>query len=80
MPQSEITENGIKKLIITVSVSCSEYPGGRIQRKKVVQALSKGSLKANAIEKELLREVEREKARRENEGTNWESLLGMYDL
>lgn len=80
MAQKEITENGITKLIIYVGINCKEYPGGKIQRKKVVHGVAKGSQKANALERDLLREIEREKARRETVGTNWETLLGMYEL
>lgn len=65
MAQREITENGVTKLIIYTSINCKEYPGGKIQRKKVVQGIAKNSQKANAIERELIREIEREKARRE---------------
>lgn len=80
MAQKEITENGITKLIIYTSINCKEYSGGKIQRKKVVQGIAKGSQKANAIERELIREIEREKARREAVGTNWETLLGLYEF
>ncbi len=80
MAQKEVTEKGVKKLIIYISINCKEYPGGKIQRKKVVQDVAKGSQKANAIERELIRDTEREKARREAVGTNWETLLGMYEL
>ncbi len=80
MAQKEITENGITKLIIYTSINCKEYPGGKIQRKKVVQGIAKNSQKANAIERELIREIEREKARREAVGTNWETLLRLYEL
>jgi integrase len=80
MAQREVIENGIKKLIISISVNCSEYPGGKIQRKKRFDGISMGSAKANTIEREMKREIEREKARRETDGTNWESLLGLYGL
>jgi integrase len=80
MAQKEITKNGVKKLIIYTSINCSEYPGGKIQRKKVVQGVAKDSARANAIERELIRETERESAKREAAGTNWESLVGMYEL
>lgn len=79
MAQTEIIENGVKKLQIYISVRCNEYPGGRIQRKKRIEGVEKGSAKANTIERELMRELEREKARRETDGTNWESLLGLYE-
>ena len=55
MAQKEITENGVTKLIIYTSINCKEYSGGKIQRKKVVQGIAKGSQKANAIERELIR-------------------------
>lgn len=79
MAQKEIVEKGIKKLIIYTSINCKEYPGGKIQRKRVVKGIAKGSTKANAIERDLIRLVEREKARREMSGTNWETLLGLYE-
>lgn len=79
MPQREVTENGVTKLIIYTSIRCADYPGGKIQRKKKLQGIAKGSAKANAIERELVRDAEREKARRENDGTSWETLLGLYE-
>jgi len=79
MAQKEIVEKGIQKLIIYTSINCKEYPGGKIQRKRVVKGITKGSSKANAIERELIRAVEREKAKREMSGTNWETLLTLYE-
>ena len=80
MPQKIIVENNIEKLLIYVSVRCKEHPSGRIQLKRRCEGIEKGSTKANAIEKELLREADREKAQRENLGTNWEALIGTYEL
>lgn len=79
MPQKEIIENNVKKLLIYVSVRCKEYPTGRIQIKRRYEGLELGSTKANNLERDLLREADKEKARRENEGTNWETLLNMYN-
>jgi integrase len=80
MAQQEIIENGVKKLIIYVNIRCTDYPGGRIQRRKRVEGIAKGSAKANAIERDLVREVEREKAQRETVGASWEKLLGLYEM
>lgn len=78
MAQREVIVNGVQKLIVSISVNCLEYPGGKIQQKKTVENVAKDSPKANTIEREMKREIEREKARRETDGTNWESLLGLY--
>lgn len=80
MSQREQIVKGKKLLVVSVSVSCREAPGGKIQRRKRYDNILLGSAKANSIEKELQREIEREKARRENEGTNWETLLAMYEV
>ena len=79
MPQKTIVKNGTEKLLIYVSVRCQEYPGGRIQLKRIFEDVEKDSAKANALERELLREADREKAQRENLGANWECLLHLYD-
>jgi hypothetical protein len=68
MPQKVIVENGVEKLLIYVSVQCSDWPSGRIQLKKRVEGVPEGSNKANAIERDLLREAERKKAQRESQG------------
>lgn len=80
MPQKLIENNGFKKLHITVSVRCKEHPNGRIQLKRVYEGVEINSTKAKSLERDLLREAEREKAQRENLGTNWEALLGTYEL
>ncbi len=80
MPQKEIETNGIKRLHIYVGVRCKEHPNGRIQLKRVFEGVEKDSPKAKALERELLREAEREKAQREVDGTNWETLLSLYDV
>jgi hypothetical protein len=80
MAQQEIIENGVKKLMIYVNIRCSDHPSGRIQRRKRVEGIVKGSAKANAIERDLIREVEREKAQRETVGASWEKMLGLYEL
>ncbi len=80
MAQKDFIKDGIQKLIIYIAVNCKEYPGGKIQRKKTVTGIAKGSPKANAIEREMIRETEREAAQREAVGTNWEALVGLYEL
>lgn len=80
MSQREQIVKGEKLLVISVSVNCREAPGGKIQCRKRYRDIPLGSSKANAIEKELQREIEREKAQRENAGTTWETLLTMYEL
>lgn len=69
MAQKEIVENGVKKLVIYVNIRCSYYPGGRIQRRKRIEGVEKGSKKANALEIEMIREVERIKSQRETVGS-----------
>jgi len=80
MPQKEVIENGVKKLLIYVSVRCRDYPNGRIQLKRRFEGVERGSTKANSHERELLREAERMKAQREVDGTHWEALLSLYEL
>jgi integrase len=80
MPQKLIESNGIKKLHIYVSVRCSEHPTGRIQLKRVVENVEMNSTKANNLERDLLREAEKTKAKREVDGIHWEALLGLYEL
>ena len=80
MPQKIVDTDGIKKLHIYVGVRCKEHPNGRIQLKRVYDGVEMGSTKANLLERDLLREAEREKAKREVDGTNWETLLSMYDV
>jgi integrase len=80
MAQTVIESNGIKRLCIYVSVRCKEHPTGRIQLRRVYENMEKGSPKANSLEKELIREAEKEKARREVEGICWETLLGHFEL
>lgn len=80
MPQKVIVENGVEKLLIYVSVQCTDWPSGRIQLKKRVEGVPQGSNKANAIERDLLREAERKKAQRESQGIHWEKLLNLYEI
>lgn len=80
MPQKVIIENGVKKLLINVSVQCPDWPSGRIQLKKRVEGVEIASNKANLIERDLLREAERKKAQRESQGVHWEKLLNLYEL
>lgn len=80
MPQKLVEKNGEKKLVITVQVSCKEHPSGRIQLKRVFENVDPGSSKATSLERDLLREAEREKAQRETVGISWGTLLGYYEL
>lgn len=80
MPQKQIFENGVKKLLITVAVRCKDHPSGRIQLKQRHKDVEMGSAKANALERDLLREAEREKAQRENQGKTWEVVLNLYEV
>lgn len=80
MPQKIIEKNSSTKLYITVSVRFKNHPNGRIQLQRVFDDVEKGSSKANALERELQREVEREKAHREIAGLSWETLLSLYDI
>ncbi len=78
MAQKEIVENGVKKLVIYVNIRCSDYPGGRIQRRKRIEGVEKGSKKANSLEREMMLDFERLKALRETVGSTWEIILGLY--
>lgn len=78
MPQKVIVDNGVNKLLVYVSVRCKQYPTGRIQLKRRYDNVEMGSSKANAYERELLREAERLKAQREFVGTTWQTLLTLY--
>jgi integrase len=80
MSQKTIEINGVKKLQIYVSVSCPDHPAGRIQIKRVFENIVEGSTKANSLEKDLMREVERERAKREHSGLSWETLLSLYEI
>src|ERR1700722_19797175 len=80
MPQTIVEKNGVRKLHIYVQVSCKDYPNGRIQLRRVFEDVEKDSSKANSLEREILREAERERAKREVDGTNWETLLSLYDI
>lgn len=80
MPQKAVETNGVKKLIISVQVQCKEHPSGRIQLKRSFDDIEPGSPKANALERELLRDAERERAQRQNAGITWGTLLGHYEL
>jgi len=80
MPQKQIEVDGFKKLMIYVSVRCKEHPSGRIQLKRIFDHVEPGSTKANTLERDLLREAERERAQRESVGISWGTLLGHYEL
>ncbi len=80
MAQTVIESDGIKKLCIYVSVRCKDHPTGRVQLRRVYEGVEKGSSKANSLERELIREAEKEKAQREVDGTSWETLLGNFEL
>jgi integrase len=80
MPQKQIDKDGAKKLVITVQVRCKEHPSGRIQLKRVFDDVELGSAKAHALERELLREADKDRAQRECVGISWGTLLGYYEL
>jgi hypothetical protein len=66
-----ILKDGARKLCIYVTVRCKEHPTGRIQYRRVFEGVELGSQKAKTLERDLLREAEREKAQREVDGTTW---------
>lgn len=80
MAQRIVFENGKKKLLIDVSVRCKNHPKGRIFRKKRFDDLEKGSVKANALEKQIVKDLERERTQREMLGVTWETLLSLYEV
>ncbi len=80
MPQKQIDDDGVKRLIITVSVRCKEHPSGRIQLKRIFDNVEQGSAKANSLERDLLREIDKDRAQREIVGISWGTLLGYYEL
>jgi integrase len=75
-----ILKDGARKLCIYVTVRCKEHPTGRIQYRRVFEGVELGSQKAKTLERDLLREAEREKAQREVDGTTWEVLLSLYEI
>lgn len=79
MPQKLIEKNGVKKLHIYVQVRCKDHPTGRIQLKRVYDNVELGSARANSLERELLREAERERAQKDVDGVTWQTLLCLYD-
>ncbi|RYZ88749.1 MAG: hypothetical protein EOP06_10440, partial [Proteobacteria bacterium] len=79
MAQRIIEERGKTILLIEVSVRCKDHPSGRIVRKRRLENILKGSPKANALERELLKEVQSEKGQREVLGVTWGKLLGLYE-
>ncbi|MBX9767279.1 MAG: hypothetical protein K2X47_08420, partial [Bdellovibrionales bacterium] len=79
MAQRYVEERGRKKLLIEASVRCNNHPAGRIVRKRRLDDLELGSSKANAIEKQLFKEVEKERTERDLLGVNWETLLNLYE-
>ena len=78
MPQKIVENNGVKKLQISVSVRCKEHPNGRIQLKRVYEDVEINSNRAKQLEKELVREAEKEKTTREIYGVSWKVLLNLY--
>lgn len=80
MPQKEIFENGVKKLLITVAVRCKDHPSGRIQLKRRHEGVEKDSAEARRLERKLQQEAEGEKAQRETQGKTWEVLLSLYEV
>lgn len=79
MPQKQIIENGVKKLVISISVRCKDHPSGRIQYNRHFDDVEVGSARANTLEREVRREAEREKAQRETQGKTWEVLISLYE-
>jgi len=79
MAQRLITERGNTRLLVEVSVRCKNHPSGRITRKRRFDNLDVGSKKANTVERQLLKEVQLEKAQREVLGVNWEKLINLYE-
>lgn len=80
MSQKMILKDGVRKLCIYVTVRCKDHPTGRVQYRRVFEGVELGSQKAKVLERELIREAEREKAQREVDGTAWETLLSLYDI
>lgn len=80
MPQKQVLENGVSKLLIHVSVRCKDHPGGRIQLKRRYEGVEINSARAKTLERELLREADKEKAQRETQGKTWEVLLSLYEV
>lgn len=79
MPQRTIETKGKKQLQIHIDLRCKEHPRGRIRLSRVYDNLEKNSPRANALERELRQEAEREKAMREVQGLSWEVLINLYD-
>lgn len=79
MAQRIVFENGKQKLLIDVSIRCKNHPRGRIFRKKRLDNVEMGSAKANAVEKQLIKDLERERTQREMLGVTWEVLLNLYE-
>lgn len=79
MAQRIIEENGKKRLYIEVNVRCKNHPSGRITRKRRLDNVELGSAKAKAVERELLKEIQNEKARRDLLGVSWDKLLNLYE-
>jgi|GEM_PF-170577 len=80
MAQRTIVESGQQRLLIEVSIRCKNHPSGRITRKRRFDNVEINSKKAVALEKELLKEVQLEKAQREVLGISWEALLNLYEV
>ncbi|MCB0415118.1 MAG: hypothetical protein KDD50_12340, partial [Bdellovibrionales bacterium] len=79
MAQRLITERGKQRLLIEVSVRCKNHPSGRITRKRRYDDIEVNSNKAKALERQLLKEVQLEKAQRDVLGVTWEKLLNLYE-
>ncbi|MGE4131958.1 MAG: tyrosine-type recombinase/integrase [Bdellovibrionales bacterium] len=79
MAQRIVVEDGKERLLIDVSVRCRNHPQGRIFRRRRLDGIGAGSAKANQVEKELFKEVQREKTEREMLGVSWETLVNLYE-
>lgn len=79
MAQRIVMEEGKEKLIIDVSIRCKNHPQGRMFKRRRLEGITLGSSKANQIEKELFKELHKEKSERELLGITWEVLLNLYE-
>jgi integrase len=80
MAQRIVIEDGKEKLLIDVSVRCKNHPQGRIFRRRRLEGVAMGSTKANQAEKELTKDLHKEKTERDMLGVTWGALLNLYEL
>ena len=79
MPQYEEIIDGEKRLRIKVGVRCKEHPKGRIWKMDTLFGVEKGSKKANASERRLILEAEKEKTLIQEYGVFWSKLVYLYE-